>query len=285
MSDGTIPFRQAGAALEAIHKMLKAAATTAANPDRSHQGRRPATVSDFLEEDVRLGHTKRGSFVFTVVSRLGDPPLTRPTAVTNDQQAGVFSRHVMETLALGLETTRDLAVGRRVDVPLEPSRWGLSAVLVESLEDLTQPEDIRTLDLSFEWAATERKPKVGREPIILEHAAVSALSRVRERLIRQEEPPRRVTLVGVVRSLSREDDTGEADSGAITIATEVNGRLRNVHMTLSAEDHEWAIRAYSAKIPLTVTGDLVFQRRSWRLQGRIELDTSFLKHHLGGSPR
>ncbi|WP_433710926.1 hypothetical protein ACQP2U_32380 [Nocardia sp. CA-084685] len=74
MTDGTIPFRQAETTLEALFAMMKAAATTADDPTHSHRGRRSATVTDFLEDDIRLGHTKRGSFVFTVVTRLGDIP-------------------------------------------------------------------------------------------------------------------------------------------------------------------------------------------------------------------
>jgi hypothetical protein len=71
MSDGTIPFRQAETTVDALYKMLKAAATTAHDPYHSHRGRRSSVVNDFLDRDVRLGHTKRGSFIFTILARLG----------------------------------------------------------------------------------------------------------------------------------------------------------------------------------------------------------------------
>ncbi|MDP4510726.1 hypothetical protein [Nonomuraea turcica] len=289
MPDGTIPFRQAEATIKAIHRMMRAAATTAADPAHSHRGRRSALVTEFLNEDVRLGHTKRGSFIFTVVARLeddisGDHSVDPPRA-EDDLISEPFPRKVMATLARGLQTTHRLARGRDREALENPAAWGLSANLIESLEEMAEPEGLRSLDLSFEWAAAEQAPAVGTEPIRLEHEILGELARVRERLVRQEEPPRRETLVGAVKSLAWDEGSDlEDEVGAIVILADVNGRTRNVHLTLSGRDHDWAIRAYRNKIPLTVTGDLAYERRAWRLQGDIELDTGFLQHTLGDLP-
>ncbi|GAA0975230.1 hypothetical protein GCM10009555_032740 [Acrocarpospora macrocephala] len=283
MTDGTIPFRQAEITVDAIWKMLRAAATTAADPEHSHLGRRPAAVADFLDEDVRLGHTRRGSFVFTVVTRLGDQPPERQA----DQPPGVirpFPRRVMETLAQGLETTRNLTLGQNLTALDEPSRWGLSAGLVEAIEEMAEPDGLRALDLSFEWAAAETKPSVGESPIKLEHQAFGQLGRFRERLIRQEEPKRRETLIGTVRSLTRDEAQEDDESGMIILHAAVKGRFRNVHMTLGGEDHEWAIIAYREKLPFTVTGDLVYERRAWRLVGDLRVDSDFLRQRHRQTP-
>ncbi|GAA3479143.1 hypothetical protein [Streptomyces yanii] len=150
MLDGTIPFQQAEKTLQALYKMVRAAATTAADPSHSHRGRRPAGVAEFLEDDVRLGHTKRGSFVFTIVTRLGDPSPVLPDQV---DPITPFPRRVMETLARGLETAERMTRHWDEQVLEEPGRSGLSAGLVESLEDMAQPVQLRQVDLSFEWAA------------------------------------------------------------------------------------------------------------------------------------
>lgn len=277
--DETIPLKQAEATIDAIYEMLKAAAITAAAPNRTQRGGRlPSAVSAFLDEDVRLGHTKRGSFVFTVVSRLDASPRTAEPASRAAASELLFSRKVMETLARGLQTTRDLAQGEATAALEEPAQWGLSASLLESLEEIAEPEGLRSLRLFFEWAAAESRPDVGREPIVLEHAHVGELARVRERLLRQEEPPHRETLVGMVKSLAREDDSLEADeTGSVVISAEVNGRKRNVHMTMSGADHDRAIEAYQRKLPLIVTGDLVFERRAWRLAGDLDVDASIVE--------
>ncbi|GLY79738.1 hypothetical protein [Actinoallomurus iriomotensis] len=288
MTDGTIPFRQAENTIKAIYKLMMSAATTAADPRHSHRGRRPATVTEFLDDDVRLGHTKRGSFVFTIAARLGAPTLSEPDASSSLQPtdpATSFARRVMETLARGLETTESLTRGEATDALQDPARWGLSAGLVESLELMTQPEGLRALDLSFEWAAAEPPPEVGSNPITLEHSTSEQLARVREHLVRQEEPTRRETLVGAVRRLSREDaDSEDEEAGTVVLEAEVKGRIRKVSVPLSGQDHRWAITAYQEKVPLTVTGDLAFERGAWRLSNP-NVDSSFLQYQLGRDDR
>lgn len=277
-ADGTIPLQQAEVTIFAIYQMLKAAAITAAAPNRVQRGGRlPAAVSAFLEEDVRLGHTKPGSFVFTVVSRLDvEPDDAALPALASDISTN-FPRKVMETLARGLETTRDLINGGSATALDAPAQWGLSAGLVESLEAIAEPEELRSLKLLFRWATAEPKPSVGREPITIERASVGVLARIHERLIQEEEPPHRETLFGQVISLSRDEESLDLDeSGTVVISAEVNGRKRNVHMTLTGESHTHAIEAYQRKLPLIVTGDLLFERRAWRLIGDLDVDASLL---------
>ncbi|MET7346360.1 hypothetical protein ACIOEZ_06630 [Streptomyces sp. NPDC087866] len=285
MMDGTIPFQQAEATLQALYKMLKAAATTAADPWHSHRGRRPASVNDFLQDDVRLGHTKRGSFIFTVVTRLGDPLAVESEHLLDGDQSIVFPRRVMETLAKGLETTRRLAQEWDAGVLEAPGQSGLSAALVESVQDLSQPEQLRSLDLSFEWAAAETPPEVGLATIVLDRDVMAELPRVRERLVRQEEPAQHVTLVGLVKSLTREESLGsDEESASVTLLADVRGKTRSVHVSLTGEDHDWAIAAYQQKLPFTVSGDLAFERQAWRLTGDVSVDASFLLHRASGLP-
>jgi hypothetical protein len=164
--DETIPLRQAETIIDALHEMMKAAAISAATPGRSQRGGRlPARVASFLEEDVRLGHTKRGSFVFTVVTRLERAAATQMASAGTDASVDTdivasFPRKVMETLARGLETTRDLAQGLSDVTVAQAAESGLSAGLLESLENIAGPEGVRSLELSFEWAASEVRPSV-----------------------------------------------------------------------------------------------------------------------------
>ncbi|MCP2297170.1 hypothetical protein APR11_003602 [Nocardia amikacinitolerans] len=269
MIDGTIPFRQAETTLEALFRMMKAAATTADDPTHSHRGRRSATVTEFLEENIRLGHTKRGSFVFTVVSRLGDVMSTE----TDGMPQVSFPRAAMATLAKGLQSTRTLAL-QWDDRALERSgELGLSANLVESVWDLTQSPDLRALDLSFDWAAGEPAPTLESSRIVIDRDAMAGLPRVRERLVRSEEPPRYESLLGIVRTLNRDDlgDGGE-EATSIVLSTHVDGRSRKVHVPLAGTDYEWAIAAHQSKRPLVVSGNLSFERGAWRLTGDITVD-------------
>ncbi|WP_434439693.1 hypothetical protein [Lentzea sp. E54] len=274
MTDGTLPFRQAHDALESLYKMMKAAATTAYDPTHSHRGKRSSTVNEFLDDDIRLGHTKRGSFVFTVVARLGEPAPTQ-AAGTPDI---IFPRLVMQTLATGLHTAKRLSLEPDPQVIERAAEHGLSANLVASLQELTDTGTLRELDLSFDWSTSLPAPEVPASRIVVDRDAMAGLPRVRERLIRSEEPPRMETLIGRVRSLTREEEDDQEET-TIILSAEVNGRSRKVHVPLSGQDYEWAIYAHREKLPFTVTGELAFEKRAWRLGGPITVDASFLEHH------
>ncbi|GAA0356306.1 hypothetical protein ACOT81_39775 [Streptomyces sp. WI04-05B] len=280
MTDGTIPFHQAEKTIQALYKMMRAAATTAASPSHPHRGRLPSGVSDFLDEDVRLGHTKSGSFVFTIVTRLGESPPSTNAEVGVEPADSLqrFPRRVMETLARGLETTERLSRQWDERVIDAPGSQGVSASLIESLEDIAAPH-LRSVDLSFEWAAAVPRPDVGLATIVLDRDVMAELPRVRERLVRQEEPPRQGTLVGLVKTLSRDEaSTDDEETASVVLTADVHGKLRRVHMTLSGEDHNWAVIAYQRKLPFTVTGMLGFERRAWHLTGDLVVDSSFLRH-------
>ncbi len=83
-ADGTIPLRQATSLLDSIDQMIRAAAVQAYNPSSSGRGRLPGIVNEFLTDDVRMGHTKKGSFIITVAARIDghvdEGPATATTA-------------------------------------------------------------------------------------------------------------------------------------------------------------------------------------------------------------
>ena len=283
-SGESIPLRQAETTVEAIYKMLRAAAMTTATPGYKFRGGRlPVPVSEFLEEDVELGHTQRGSFVFTVVARLeaSARPGFPDQAPAASRQAPQFSRRVMETLALGIQTAKDLAEGNTGAALRNPAEFGLSAGLIESLERITEPEGLRSVDLSFEWAAAESRPEVGIDSVRIDHTLLEGLTRIHEQLLQLEEPVRRETLVGTVVTLSREEDgLSDEEAASVIISAEIDGRWRNVHLTLTGRWHDLAIQAYRLKLPIVVTGDLVFTRRTWWLEGNIELDEDTLTRQI-----
>ncbi|GGN29312.1 hypothetical protein GCM10011609_86220 [Lentzea pudingi] len=192
-----------------------------------------------------------------------------------------FSRAAMQTLAQALETTKELTRSFDEAVIDSAARYGLSASLVESLEDIAAPQSLRSLDLSFQWAVGEPAPSVGTRSIVLDRDAINELSHVRERLVRREEPPRRETLIGSVRSLTREDVApDEPESATIVLVADVRGKTRAVNVTVTGKDHDWAIMAYRSKLPFTVTGDLAREGRGWRLSDPV-VDEEFLRHHSG----
>lgn len=73
MTDGTIPLTQAENLIVGARRMLAAAAAATLKPRAKVAGRRSQAVTDFLNDDLRMGHTQRGSFIITVLTRLDEP--------------------------------------------------------------------------------------------------------------------------------------------------------------------------------------------------------------------
>ncbi|WJJ10804.1 hypothetical protein P9990_19825 [Prescottella equi] len=305
--DGTIPFKQAQRALESISTMVRAAATTTANPAHSHRGRRPAEVESFISDSLRLGHTKKGSFVVTAVARFDDEPpeFAAPREIKVDAGLGIegdargdagdfsegpyvnyiegpsigasaeeeavlpFGRRVMRTLSRGLDAARRAAQDQTaIGIALEE---GLSLELVEALEKISSEQGLRTIDVTFEWSPTIPHPSAVPERVVFEQEVIRALPTVAEAL-QIHDRPTRTEIVGPVVGLSRSVSNGApGGSGPVTILADVHGSLRKVTVELDGEEHEWAIRAYQDHFPVIVSGELT-KRRTWRMEGAVSLD-------------
>jgi hypothetical protein len=294
MLDGTIPLGQATHLLQGIEKMIRAAATTAANPLHSHRGRLPRGVNEFMEQDVRMGHTKSGSFIVTVVARLDDGDIGAkereievadkpgtPEQVDPTREAPVpFARRVMTTLSRGLDAahrhaSKDSAAFLGLD---EAVAAGVSLPLVQALNELGSSETLRSLDLSFNWSVSEPPPVDVPRSIVMDRKEFQVLSDVEERLIRIVEPVTE-TIMGQVQSLERaEPGEDDGDNGIAVISADVRGQLRRVHVPLSGSDYDWAIVAHHQKLVYSVTGTLRKDGRKWVLSGDVKPDLSFLQH-------
>lgn len=285
-TDGTISFRQAEATIESIYSMMRSAAE-AASGSRTRarrRGRLPAAVENYLDDSVRLGHTKRGSFIFTVASRLNETITANPS-LDEEIEAGIVTdmlspRRVMETLASSLQAARNIAVHGTGSLS---DYYFIDSGVLESLEEIARPEDLRSIELSFQWAKAVSPPDAGSEPIKLDHRDISSLSEFRQRMASRVEEPasvidNQVTLVGPVVALTRSDgEEAEDEAGEVVIVADVGrGRVRQVRVPLSGQDHESAIQAYRSKATLTVSGNLIFSAQRWQLTGDIQVGPSFL---------
>lgn len=297
--DGTIPLHQASSTIDAIEQMLKSAAIVTNNAAASGRGggRLAERVKDFLHEDVRMGHTRRGSFIITVAARLdehhaqalpvaGSAPPAPPTipAYPSFEQAVSeidpgeldFTRRVMTTLSRSLAATgRHL---RRGDDFLEldqAQEEGLSAPLIEALEEIGSQPGTSQLDLSFSWAPVlEQSEDVPRE-VKFQRDAIERIPQVLERLARKSEPGTAVA-VGPVVALARETGNGDS-SGEVYILADVLGGTKRIGVQLEGLDYEWAIYAHRFRLPLTVSGVLDKVSNRWKFVRDVSLDTTFLR--------
>ena len=82
------------------------------------------------------------------------------------------------------------------------------------------------------------------------------------RLFRETAPQEGVEVIGSVNKLEHQSDT----RGRVTIYGSVEGVPRTVVTELSEAEHSLAVRAYEGRLPITCSGELVREGRSWTLK-------------------
>lgn len=288
MTDGTIPLRQATALLDNIDDMVRSAAITTDNPFASGLGRTSSTVNDFLNNDLRMGHTKHGSFIITVAARLDDAgtDAARPDATSSPAPAVEpevspgFTRQVMTTLARGLYATKRVAEAHADAPRLEDAMAdGMRLPMVKALRSMGSGEGLKSLDLSFEWAPAEPQQTDVVNKIQMTRETVELLDSVEKKMIRNE-PPKEVTLIGPVVELRRGERTHGEDSatGEVVVRGDVDGSWKKVSIELSGDDYDSAIVAHREQLPFTVTGVLEKIKGTWNLTGQVKVDKSFIEY-------
>lgn len=258
--DGTIALRQADALVSGSLQLMQAAAQAAERPRASYAGRRSNTVNDFIEDDLRMGHTQRGSFVITVLTRLGDPSVTEVPEELRDGpdspetvRVAPFQRRVTTTLSTALTAAARASASRRLPGLIAGVDRGASANLYDALAKMTSYEGLRALDLSFNWAPAEPQESGVDSVVLFTRDEVPQFANARERLTARP-LVEKDTITGQVVRLERGEDQ---DEGVITITGVVGrGTRRNVRLLLRGGLYAAAVRAHQRRTPVTCSGEL-----------------------------
>lgn len=174
--DDSIPLGDASKFIDSIRRAMQAAANSVLQP-RSYYGHSLPDAARDHARNVRMGQTRRGSYIVPVISRL---PILQPEeaddAVLFDEVGyQPFARSAMLKLAQGLVALRDLThasaepTGSKIT---EAVGVGLSSELCEAVANTLEMESIVALDVAFTWA--ERLPASSApESVRLESEAVA----------------------------------------------------------------------------------------------------------------
>lgn len=284
-TDGTIPLKQAEDLVVGARKLCWAAASSTVKPRVKILGRQSKEVSDFLNEDLRMAHTQRGSFVITVLTRLDDPEVTTvepedlpqggPGARHEDLIEVVlpsFQRRVMTTLSRGLTSAARSASTADLDGLLDGVDRGAGADLYAALDSMTGYSGLRTLDLSFDWAPAEPQTFDVDQEIVFTRDEIPQLKSAKEQLTRAPDIEHD-SITGQVVRLERGE---EQDEGVITITGVVGrGTKRNVRLMLHGKEYAAAVTAHRRRQPVTCVGDLEKKGREyWMRSPSFEVVTS-----------
>lgn len=259
--DDSIPLGDASTLIDSVRRAMQASANSALQP-RSYYGHSLPDAARDHARNVRMGQTRRGSYVVPVISRVPvlGPEDADDAVLFEDVVYQPFARMAMLKLAKGLAALRELTHG-----PAQPVRGriveavgaGVSSELCEAVVATLETESITDLAVAFSWA--ERLPaSAAPRSVELESEALPMLRQVGS-VLRGEPVVGRQTVIGYVKRLDRGEDD---EVGRITLRVLDNDKARNIAIDLSDEDYHVAGEANTDRRMVAATG--ILHRESGR---------------------
>ncbi|MFE0739167.1 hypothetical protein [Streptomyces sp. NPDC058855] len=246
--------------LEVGLKLVELSALHTVNPERSFSGPKGKVVNSYMQNDVQLGHTEPGSFVFPILS----------VANLSDGWNGSFGRQVMENLANGLSGVHSIAVGEAgAD---DPDIQKFERALLNTIQKLSKIPGCASFDVSFRWGSTGNAPLgIPRRPINFDAEMLESLHRpapiadvghtvsipsTTEH--RRLEPSDRVEVRGPIVALGVDDRRNRALSSSYFIVIRVieDEALRDIRVSVNEAEFHRALEARKSRMPVVAEGTL-----------------------------
>ena len=261
-SDGSLPLEEGTGAFLEIRELMLSAACSAIEPRGVYSKRKPDRAMKYLRE-ARIGQTRRGSYVITVLSPV--PPILRSEnqqLLLQDMDDEPFSRKTVRTLAEALSATAagvaSAVSSGKMDGFSSGIAKGVSANLCDALVGLNKGGGSRGLDFGFSWAPSRGAPPDVKGECRLPTDAMPYLEEA-SRHFRQTSEVEGAEVFGIVHKL---EHVSETDGGKVTIVATVDGTRRTIVTELQGDMHKLAIRAYEDYLPVACVGELVKEGKS-----------------------
>lgn len=243
--EGIVELDSALKVVKESRAALVAAANAAAakTPRKNYAGRLHEVVAGYAER-VQLGQTERGSFVI---------PLLCPHTYDVDDRAVLptlwFGRRVTQKLASALSAV-DEALGfgggqEAMNAFVGSTARGVSANMCAALGRLVEAGG--RVEVGVRWALADQEDYIPK-PVEL-HASSAPLLMKAAAYLAEADPPPSEPIIGFVAKLHQ---PGKAVVNAV-----IDGDWRNVHIDIPEEFREMFSRAWEARSPLIVEGELV----------------------------
>lgn len=253
--DDSLPLGDASTLVDSVRRAMQASANSALQP-RSYYGHSIPDAARDHANSVRMGQTRKGSYIIPVISRL---PILQPddaddAVLFQDVVYQPFARRAMLKLATGLVALRDLTHGSAAPASrsiTEAVGEGVSSELCDAITHSLGTESVSALNVSFAWA--ERSPRsTAPAEVTLDSEALPLLRQVSTAL-KGDPVVGRQTVVGYVKRLDRGEDE---EVGRVTLRVLDYDRARNITMDLSDDDYHVAGAANTDRRMVSATGTL-----------------------------
>lgn len=274
--DFSIPLEDGLDLVQAVRNAFVAAAN-ATIQRRGYFGHSTLKVARDHARSIRMGQTRRGSYVIPIISRIPGANEQADEAqgrLDIEVSAQPFERRVMAQLAEALHTIETLAVRSNT----EPSQRqlnesvgsGVSHELCAALERALATDSSGDVDVTFAWARRgARHPDVNR--VEFPKAVRPVIHNMAERL-RGSDVIAEQVLSGTIWQTKYERGEGQ---GFVKIRAQIGRSTRTVIVPLNDERMHTAYEAAAEDQPIYVRGQLVREvGRAWHFQSVSEFGVS-----------
>jgi hypothetical protein len=256
----TLALTDAVDLLTNVRSMVVAAGCSTLDRRPYHGKSRPKAALDEARA-VRVGQTKRGSYVIPILSPVADPAVSARDAedlnLLPEIERELYPRRVMRTLANSLSVLHDLGVGAS-SVPSVPvlaeavSSAGVSAELSASLAGMLEARDVSGLDFSLRWSLLVSTPSTGDLALGFPKESARPLREITDRLRDAVRVRERIVYGRVTRTERDEEET----EGLVTVRALVGTHARPIRVRLNEEDFHVATLAIDEKRRIVMSGSL-----------------------------
>ncbi|RMB83610.1 hypothetical protein [Streptomyces shenzhenensis] len=256
MSDGSIPL-ESGYELFVSAKRLRVASAAATIRRQGHFRNFPTRARDQARE-VRLGQTRRGSYIVPIISQARSPEdvySPRQDHIDVQIEETLFDRRVTATMSRALGVLEDMAGAEHAPTVSEINDSigeGVSYELCQALAKVVNTESVSALDVAFNWSRVAAPPPGTPARVEFNRDAIEIVDLVSDQL-KTKVYTREHLIYGVVTDLSRHPDD---DTGRVGVQTLIQRRSRTVWMDLADRDYHAAVHCHDAGIPVRVSGTL-----------------------------
>jgi hypothetical protein len=256
---GTVSLDAGVTMIEQAREIVLAAACSTVRPRSYWARRKPAEASEYIKK-VRLGQTDRGSYVVTLQSPV--PPSLR----SDLEPEQPFERRVTETLSRSLSAVhaaaRQAAGTGELDSFREAVASGVSANLCDAIVRLFDATPGAEFKVSVSWS----KGRPSKQGPIYETILSSDFAPViaeASRIFKETAPEDDFEVLGFVERLDRPPGL---DHGHVTVNSVLDRRMRRIVIELRDPDYQVAVEAHRQPRPISCTGDLIRNGRSYELK-------------------
>ncbi|MFI5800491.1 hypothetical protein [Streptomyces sp. NPDC051677] len=256
LRDGSIPL-DAGFELFQSAKRLRVASAASTIRRQGHFRNFPTRARE-QARDVRLGQTRKGSYIVPIISQARSPLDVYERGqnqIDIEVEETLFDRRVTATMSRALGVLEEMAGTDRVPTPSEITDSigeGVSYELCQALSKVVNSEAVDSLDITFNWSRVAAAPAGTPLEVEFNREAIAIVERVSDQL-KTSVYSREHVIYGLVTDLRRHPDD---ETGKVGVQALLQRRSRTIWMDLPDADYHTAVRCHDTGTAVRVRGVL-----------------------------